>query len=549
MKQKHPKKALRYAKRVIAGSIPAGKLVKLACQRFIDDLSRDDLEFREVEATAACRFIETLPHIKGKWASKRELLILADWQVFIVCAIFGFYKDGLRRFVEVYIEVPRKNGKSTLAAAIALYMFCESREEGAEVYSGATTERQAWEVFRPLREMVKRSPALKGHYDITVAAKSLYIESVGARAEPLIGKPGDGASPILAVVDEYHEHVTDELYDTMRTGMGARDEPLMLVITTAGDNLSGPCHEKRDDVQRILEGQVEDDAIFGIIYCIDEGDDWDTIESVIKANPNYGVSVSKRFLEQQLQQARRSATKQNSYKTKHCNLWVGAKVAWMNMLAWQRQKQEIDYDSLAGCRAWLGLDLASKKDVAAICALVETPAGLVTFQRFFAPEGAENDKYLQYATDGHLELTPGNATDYTMIEDEIIALNKHLDCQEVGFDQWQAQYMAQRLLKGGIPMTEFPHQVRTFSDPMKEIESMTLDDKLNHDGNPAMTWMVGNVTASKDKKDNIYPNKARPNDERCKIDGLVALIMAMGLYLRAEEGGTLSDWLANPVAL
>ena len=540
----HADRATAYAQDVVDGKVPACKTHRQACARHLADLKRDDLEWRTQPVNDACHFIESLPHVKGRWASKRETLKLEPWQVFIVASIFGWYKDGARRYTEAYIEVPRKNGKSTLAAAIALYVFCKSEDLGAEVYSGATTERQAWEVFRPAREMVARTPDLREAFDISVAAKTMFIMSNGNRFEPLIGKPGDGSSPALSVVDEYHEHDTDDLYDTMRTGMGARDEPIMLVITTAGDNLGGPCYAKRADTIRVINGEVEDDSAFGIIFGIDEDDEWDTLEAAQKANPNFGISINERFIEQQLGQARRSASKQNSYKTKHLNAWVGAKTGFLNMLAWQRQRKDFTSADLAGCKAWLGVDLASKKDVAAISAIVQTQDGWHTFQRFFVPEECENEKWLEYATDGHMVRTPGSATDYAFIEEELLRLTRELDCQDIGFDPWQAQYLMQRMAHHGLPVVEFPHQVRTFSDPMKEIEAMILDRKLWHDGNPCMTWMAGNVVVKADAKENIYCTKSRPD---AKIDGFVALVMATGLMLREKNNGTLDEWLSDGV--
>jgi phage terminase large subunit-like protein len=304
-------------------------------------------------------------------------------------------------------------------------------------------------------------------------------------------------------------------------------------------------------VIKILEGQVEDESIFGIIYSMDEGDEWDSDIAMVKANPNIDVSISRKFLEQQRAQARRSATRQNSYRTKHCNQWVGAKTAWMNMISFQRQKRDLNLEDFAGKRAWLAVDLASKKDVCAISILIDDGDRLVTFQRFFAPENSaiDNDKYREYAAAGHLELTQGSATDYSVIEDEILALCGQYSVQQVGFDKWQAQYLMQRLTDRGVPVIEFPHQVRTFSDPMKEIDARIDDGTLVHDGNSMMTWMVGNVTAKQDIKENIYPNKERPNDKRCKIDGLVALIMAMGLYLQARDEGTFDEFLADPVVI
>lgn len=541
MNKSHPAAALNYAASVTSGKILAGKWARLACQRFIDDLKRDDIWFDEVAAQKACNFIQQLPHTKGKWAAKNERLILQPWQQFIVCNLFGWMKGERRRFRTAYNLIPRKNGKSALASGIGLYCFVADGEFGAEVYSGATTEKQAWEVFRPAKLMVERTPALKEHYDVQVNAKNLHILSNGSKFEPLIGKPGDGSSPSCAIVDEYHEHDTDDLYQTMETGMGAREQPLMLVISTAGSNLAGPCHEMQKDIQRILEGSVQDDSIFGIIYGCDEEDEWDSDEALLKANPNLDISVSGDFLRQQREQARRSASKQNHFRTKHLNQWVGARTVWMNMLAWQRQKsQRFDQFKAAPCH--LAVDLASRKDVAVIAALWKQGEQFYSKQWFYAPESAaeENEKYQNFSTSGEMVLTLGNMTDQAFIEDQIKDLCKQFDVRSIAFDDWQADYMMTRLMDCGLPVINFNQTVKNMSTPMKELEASVLDGKLHHDGNGCMTWMMGNVTAKLDAKDNIYPRKDNENDPRCKIDGPVALIMAFGRWLAEPESNTAS---------
>lgn len=552
MNLQHCRDALGYAENVIAGTIPANKYVRLSCDRFVSDLGRDDLYFDEKSAQKVCNFIQTLPHTKGKWAAKKERIVLQPWQKFILCNLFGWKRlDGTRRFREAYNEIPRKNGKSALAAGVGLYMFCADDEFGAEVYSGATTEKQAWEVFRPMKQIVDRTEPLKNHYDIQSNAKTLVIMSNGSRAEPLIGKPGDGASPSCAIVDEYHEHPDDDLYQTMETGMGAREQPLMFVITTAGSNLGGPCYEKRRDVIRVLEGQVSDDSVFGIIYGIDEEDEWDTEEALIKANPNYGVSVNAEFLKGQLEQAKRSASKQNHFKTKHLNQWVGARSVWMNMLAWQRQKLH-DAERIAAFKrssCHVAVDLASRKDVAVALLLWKNGDEFYTEQRFYVPESAveENEAYQRFSD--VLTVTPGNMTDQAFIEEDIKQYCSNYTVQSLAFDDWQADYMMTRLMECGLPVINYNQTVRNMSTPMKEVEGLVLDRRLWHDGNPVMTWMMGNVTAKLDAKDNIYPRKENDADPKCKIDGPVALIMAMGRWLAEEMGGSLDDFLQNPVSV
>ena len=308
--------------------------------------------------------------------------------------------------------------------------------------------------------MLQRTPEMRDFYDIEVNAKTMAIMANGSRAEPLIGKPGDGSSPSFYCCDEYHEHPDADQYETMMTGSGAREQPMASIITTAGTNLAGPCFEKRQDAIQILEGAVEDDSIFAIIYCADEDDAWDDEIAMQKANPNLDVSVSKEFLLNQLQKARRSASLQTAYKTKHLNLWCGAAIAWMNMLFWAKQKnKDLKIDNYQGRRAWVGVDLASKKDLAAISILIPDGNTFVTFYYFFAPEVADNPKYRNLSE--HITFTPGSATDYAFIEEKLIELAGHLDIQEIAFDPWQAQYLMQRLMASGMPVVEFPHQVRT----------------------------------------------------------------------------------------
>lgn len=537
----HSSDAKQYARDVVGGKIVSGKWLKLACQRFLDWLKRKDIIFDEVAADRAVNFIQNLPHTKGRWAAKKELLKLGPWQKFIVCNIFGWKrKDDLRLIRTVFLLIARKNGKSALAAAIGLYMFVADGEFGAEVYSGATTEKQAWEVFRPAKQIVDRTPALKQRFDIESNAKNMHILSSGSRFEPLVGDPGDGSSPSCAIVDEYHEHDSDRLYQTMETGMGAREQPIMLVISTAGSNLAGPCHEMQRDVERVLEGQVKDDTLFAVIYTADEDDEWDSDEALLKANPNVDVSIPFEWLSQQREQARRSASKQNHFRTKHLNQWVGARTVWMNMLAWQRQKKPNKFELFKRSPCHVAVDLASRKDVAVVCVLWKSGEEYFTKQWFYAPESAaeENDKYQTYATAGELILTPGNKTDQAFIEEDIKARCKEYDVRSLAFDDWQADYMMTRLMEHRLPVINYNQTVKNMSTPMKQVEAEVLDGKLFHDGNQCMTWMMGNVTAKLDAKDNIYPRKENDADKRCKIDGPVALIMAMGRWLSEEELGS-----------
>lgn len=536
--------ARQYADGVLAGEIPVCRYVRLACQRFIDDLAREgwEFEYRADLADKAVRFMQLLPHTKGKWSAKKERLVLQPWQCFIECNLFGWVRAGtdIRRFRESYEEEPRKNGKSIRLAARGLYLFAADGESGAEVYSGATTEKQAYEVFRPAWQMAQRTPALRERFGIELAGNPknpgpMFVTEDMSRFEPIIGKPGDGSSPHGALIDEYHEHDTDHMVDAMQTGMGSREQPLLSIITTAGTNLAGPCYQKRRDVIRILEGQAQDETVFGIIFALDEDDDWSDPANLPKANPNYGISVFADFLLAQLSQAKRSASKQNSFRTKHLNQWVGARTIWMNALAWQRQKTVLALEDFEGANCWIGVDLASKKDVAAVVLLFERNGEYSVIPRFYVPESAleENEKYRDFSTDGELVVTPGSMTDYEFIETDILRFVAHANVQKIGFDEWQANYLITRLQANGLQenVVVFNQTVRNMSEPMKEVEARIMNRTLWHSGNSVMTWMMGNVSAKIDAKENIYPRKDSESDPLCKIDGVVGLIMAMGLAL------------------
>lgn len=540
----HP--AEKYSHDVIDGKIIAGKYVRLACQRFLNDLKRTDWDyvFSPEYADREIKFMQRMPHTKGKWAAKKEKLVLQPWQVFIEANLFGWvHKDtGKRRFRESYEEVGRKNGKSARLAARGLYLFCADRENGAEVYSGATSEKQAYEIFRPAWMMAHKTPALRDRFGVELGGNAknpgtMFVTQDMSKFEPLIGKPGDGASPHAALIDEYHEHDSNQMIDAMRTGMGAREQPMLSIITTAGSDLGSPCFDYRKDILRILEGNVEDDTIFGIIYGLDENDSWDDPANLIKANPNYDVSVFGEFLLAQLKQARRSASSQNSFRTKHLNEWVGAKTAWMNMVAWKRQERELNIEDFVGVPCHMSADLSSKKDVTAVNLTFMRDGGFYSFQKFFVPESAldENEKYKDFVTAGCLEVTDGSMIDHAVIENYILECNSKFKVIDVAFDEWQADYMMVRVMQRGVKAIKFPFNVRNISEPMKQMEALVLEGKYWHDGNPMMTWQLGNVAAKLDARGNIYPNKDRPSDPKCKIDGPCAAIMGLGRAIANPE--------------
>ena len=560
--------ALKFAKDVVKGKIPACRYVVLACQRHLDDLDRArdsdfPYKFDPKEAQRKIAFIELLPHTKGEWAFKRQLVTLEPWQKFGLACTFGWKRKrgGMRRFRESYWEVNRKNGKSVIAAGVGLSMFCMDNEFGAEVYSGATTEKQAWEVFRPARLMVKRSPMLVEAAGIEVNASNLNKPADGSRFEPLIGNPGDGASPSCSIVDEYHEHDSDALYTTMLTGMGARRQPLLFMITTAGYNIEGPCYDKRREVVEMLEGTVPNDELFGWIWTIDEGDDWKDPAVLAKANPNIGVSVYQEYLESQQKRAIQQARFTNTFKTKHLGLWVTAKTGFFNVAQWEALKDStLTLEQFEGQPCILAFDLARKLDMNSMARLfwrdIDGKRHYYSIApKFWVPEDtvANNDnrrmaeRYQKWVNAGLLIQTSGAEIDYREILEEAKEANHLNPVQSSPLDPHGATNLAHQLDDEGLTPITITQNYTNMSDPMKELEAAIASGRFHHDGNPIMTWCIANVIGKTlpGNDDVVRPIK-QGNDN--KIDGAVAMIMAVGRVLVAPDGeGDMDDWLGNAI--
>ncbi len=542
--------AVGYVDDVNTGEIPACRWIRLATKRFVNDLKRSEEDpefpyrFDQVKAEKAIRFIEQLPHTKGKWALKRQRLILSPWQRFFVASVFGWVhkETGLRRFRRASLYVPRKNGKSLLVAGIGLYMLLMDNEHGAEVYCGATKEKQAWEVFKPARLMVEKTPALRAFSGVQVQAKKLEVPRSGALFEPVIGKPGDGASPHCAINDEYHEQQTDDLVDTMLTGMGARDQPLMLDSTTAGASIAGPCYAHQKDLERVLSGAVVDEELFGLIYTVDTDDDWTDLATLRKANPNFGISVGADFLKSELAKAIRTPRNQNRFKTKHLNIWVSSREAYYNMEEWAKcADASLKVEDFANDPCYVGFDLSEKCDLTAVVyvfkrAIANEDHYYVVAPRFYIPEAAvglaENKHYQGWVEEGCLTETDGNITDFKRIRNDIGDSAETLSVQEVAYDPWNAASTAQELQDDyGLTMAEVRMRVQHLSEPMKWIAALAGAGRIHHDGNPILAWCMSNVVAKVDANDNVFPRK---ENNRSKIDGAVALITGMNRAMAGE---------------
>ena len=538
-----------YIRDVLSGAIPACRWVKLACERQRNDLERwkDDFapyRFDEREAVRPCRFIEALTHVKGELAGQK--IKLEPWQIFILTAVFGWRrKEGNRRFRRVYIEVPRGNGKSCLSSGVALFCLCADHEPGAEVYSFATTRDQAKIVFGDAKEMARANTDLRKAYGLEVLANALYIPSTAStfQAKSSEGSTLDGLNTHCAIVDELHAHKRRDVYDVVETSTGKRANSLMWCITTAGTNRAGICYEVRGLVTKVLNGAVEDPSQFGVIYGLDDEDDWKTEAALEKANPNWGVSVRPEVIRSLQQKAIAVPSAESNFRTKHLDQWMNADSGWMDMKAWAKCADELlTLADFEGNECYLGLDLASKVDIAAKVRCFPRKVDGVTHYYFFgdywlprsAVENGTNSQYQGWEYENRLHVSDGPVTDFGAIRDSILEDCKRFDVEEVPYDPFQATQLAGELEQENVPMLEYRQTVANLSEPMKQFQALVLEGRIHFDGDPVLTWMVSNVVCHVDSKDNIYPRKEYPEN---KIDGVVAGIMALARAI-ANEGGS-----------
>lgn len=551
--------ALGYCEAVLAGEIPANRLVRLACKRHLDDLSNPREGFPYVydcePAAAACARIEELPHIEGEWAARGERIRLEPWQCFLVTALFGWRMaaTGRRRYRTAHWEVARKNAKTTLAAAIAVVLLEADGEAGAQVYSAATKRDQAAIVFDLAREMIMRCKAEGREWaeKITVHKHSVFVTETASRFRPLDaqGKRQDGLNVHACINDELHAWEKRKLYDTIETGMGARTQPIMLNITTAGDNLGGIGYEIHGYAVRVLEGSLEDDTFFAAIWTIDPEDNpWDPANWP-KANPNWNVSVYPLDMERLARKAQAVPGQQSAFLAKRLNVWVNASAAWMNMVLWNKQGDaSLRIEDFAGAECWAGVDLASKRDLSVLALLFkDQEAGRThwyVFARHYLPEYAVLNSpnaghYDGWVRSGHLIVTPGNRLDVDRIEQDTLEASRLYRLREVAFDPGHnSTQFGVHIAQAGITAVEVRPTVLNFSDPMKWWEAYVLDGTFHHAADPCLTWQVSNVCVKKDVKDNIFPRKDA--DDR-KIDAPVAIIMALNRAMAGDAPWSVYD--------
>jgi phage terminase large subunit-like protein len=582
----HAERAEAYARAVVAGDVLACKYAKAAGQRHLDDLervrARDEtwpFYFDHEEANRVCLFIEQLPHIKGDQA-KRELIdgvwtypkiVLEDWQCFLVAVLFGWrtIEQRVRRFRRGYIEVGRKNAKSTLLAGIALEQLAGDGEEGPEVYTAATKKDQARILWEVAAEMVHRQPEFK-QLGVGFNKSLIYCARNGGKFQPLARDYGslDGLNTSCFISDEVHAQKDRKLYDVLDSSTGARSQPLGVSITTSGTDRSGVCYALRTYVVKLLNavlhrhggmgfqvkgGTAVDETFFGIIYTLDTdyadkrpNDDWADEAVWIKANPMLGATRSTDYartllgdLRAACQKARTMPSEQAEFRTKRCDEWMNADTAWMDMHAWNAcgdpELNEYDFKGEDCC---IGLDAAFKTDLFAKVKVFERDGHYYAFGRYYAPQRmlrlSGNEHLASWAAEGRIRETPGEVVDIEVVRDHLFADRKEHEVLEVPFDPAQLTQFAGEMLDEGFEMVELRPTTLNFSEAMKFLEELVLQGRFHHDGDPVLEWMVSNVVCHRDHRDNIYPNKEKPEN---KIDGVIGLIMAITRMMVQQRQG------------
>lgn len=516
------------------------------------DKAKGHSHYDKAAADYAVRFIECLAHTKGTWAGKPFELI--DWQERIIRDLFGILKpNGYRQFNTAYIEIPKKNGKSELAAAVALLLTCGDGEERAEVYGCAADRQQAAIVFDVAADMVRMCPALNKRVKILTSQKRIVYVPTNSFYQVLSAEAYSkhGFNIHGVVFDELHTQPNRKLFDVMTKGSGdARMQPLYFLITTAGTDTNSICYEQHQKAQDILEGRKIDKTFYPVIYGAPDDADWTSPEVWKKSNPSLGETIGMDKVEAACESAKQNPGEENAFRQLRLNQWVKQTVRWMPMHKWDACKVDFDESFLEGRVCYGGLDLSSTTDITAFV-LVFSPTDeddhYYILPYFWLPEETldlrvrrDHVPYDLWEKQGYLLTTEGNVVHYGFIENFIEELGTRFNIREIAFDRWGAVQMSQNLEGLGFTLVQFGQGYRDMSPPTKELMKLTLEQKIAHNGHPVLRWNMDNIFIKRDPAGNIKPDKEKSTE---KIDGSVATIMALDRAIRCgnDTGDSIYD--------
>ena len=483
-------------------------------------------------ANHVCDFFENyLQHSKGRWAG--QPFILQRWQRRLLMRLFGWKRGNVRRFRTAYIEVPKKNGKSALLSGCAIYMLAADGEPVAEIYSVATDRSQAAIVFDEAKRAILASQKLRDKFLIHKnrivhrASQSFYEVLSGIAAN------ADGKNIHCCCFDELHRQKTRELFDTLRFGGSAREQPLLLTITTAGHNRQSICYEQHEYARRTAEGSIIDTSFFGFIAAAAPEDDWTKPATWRKANPSMGVTINEADVARECKEAQDSPLKENAFKRFKLNIWTEQQTRWLGLDKLQAcERKKFDWDSLEQIPCWAGLDLGIRNDISALLLLWKTPEGYVFKPYFWCCEETINGKrepmYEQWRKKGLITVTEGNATSYEQIKKDIIDISQQYQIDKIAIDPMNASQLAQQLYDEGLDVVFFRQNFGRMNEPTQTLERWLLNQEIFHAGDECMVWQYGNIVIDTDPYMNVRINKKKSAE---KVDAWVALVMSIGLAI------------------
>jgi phage terminase large subunit-like protein len=531
-----------------------GKWIRLAAKRFINDLKRSKKKdspfyFDELEAARACYFIENLPHVEGTWDT--ENVVMHESHIFFVVQLFGFRnRDGTRRFTTALFAVARKNAKSFLCSAILLYCFCCEKENGPQVVSAATTGQQARIIFNVAKRIVEKVAFLRESFGLEPFANAIARYEVGGTFKPINAKAStqDGLNPSHVGIDEIHAHKTHDLLNVLKSAAGARKNPLFLYTTTEGYESPGPWGEIRHFAKQLLDGVVEADHFLALYYALDDADDDNGIaededfdeSKWIKANPLMEVNpLLLKEIRKEAVEAKQMPGRHAEFKIKRLNRPSSAVGGWINLVKWKNCTGPVDLEWLRQFPCYGGLDLASTRDITSFRLVWRVDGVIYTHGWRFVPSAAVRYRttrglvpYQAWIQSGHLIEAGDEITDYDIVEQCIIDAKEKYDVRMIGYDIWNAQQLANKLISNDIPMQEFIQGTKSFHPAMKLLEESYVDGKLCHGNDPVLNWCASNLISRTDQNMNNAPDKKKSSD---KIDDMVAMLMALGIMQNLEH--------------
>ncbi|TVQ59905.1 MAG: terminase large subunit [Phycisphaerales bacterium] len=525
--------------------------VKSASQKWVRGVAdehalRDGCYFDEAAAARVVTFFSRfLRHSMGQWAGKP--FDLEQWQrEDVVYPLFGWKRaDGARRHRLAYIEIPKKNGKSTFCSGLALYFLTADNEPGAEVYSAAADREQASIVYNEASQMVRASPELAAHLERIDSRKTIAFKSQAASYKVMSRDAfsAEGKKIHALIFDELHAQRDRRLWDAVRYGGAARRQPMIVSITTAGYDRHSICYEQHEYATKVRDGVITDSSFFQYIRAAERDDDWTDPKVWAKANPSLGITIDAETFAADCREAQQSPTKENAFRRYRLNQWTEQDVRWLSMASWDESGDEFDPAILDGQPCWMGLDLSATKDLSALSLAFRHPereGHWILLTKAWAPEANAEERerrdrapYVTWAKQGYITLTPGNVVDHDRIRAEIKAIGQRYDVQKVAFDPYNASQIAVQLTGDGFHVVQMRQGFLSLSEPTKLLETLVLTKRLHHGGHPVLRWCASNVMCEQDAAGNIKPSKSRSTE---KIDCIVSGVMALGVASTDDDG-------------